>query len=479
MKKAIKKLMAALLAVAMLCAMAVPAFAASASNDGKIIINNAVNGQTYDAYRIFDLESFVADKAYSYTLSSKWADAGFATSTAFTTYFELDNGYVKARDTLSDSTAATFAKAALAFAQENDIAADATKTASSTTVTLDKLALGYYLVDTSVGSLCMLDTTAKEATIIEKNDVPDIEKTIISGTTPTSTSGAKIGDAVKYQVVIHAKEGAVNYVLTDTMTAGLTFNNDVVIKDATGKTLAINDDYTVTTDASNNSFKVVFTKSYLDGLTAKNTDITVTYSATVNSNALVKDEGDGVNKNTAKLEYGNHAETEPKFTETYVYKFDLVKTNQTNELLADAHFSLYEDEACTKLIKLVKVDDTTYRVADTKDTTTTTDIVTVKTGIITIKGLDAKTYYLKETKAPEGYNKLDAAQPVNLSAGNNIANMTDDTIYVDGGVHIINKAGTILPGTGGIGTTIFYVVGGGLMVAAAVLLITKKRMENK
>lgn len=134
MKKTFKKLMAALLAVALLCAMAVPAFAASANNSGKITINKATNGETYTIYRIFDLESYVkgADESdpgrYSYTVSQKWIAAGFTSDKAFTDYFTLLNDkYVKAKDGMD---AAAFAKAALAFAEAKDIDNDGSHAAA-------------------------------------------------------------------------------------------------------------------------------------------------------------------------------------------------------------------------------------------------------------------------------------------------------------------------------------------------------------
>lgn len=476
MKKAIKKFMAALLAVAMLCAMAVPAFAASANNNGSITVKKAVNDQTYNAYRIFDLESYTTGKDgnYSYTLSEKWEKAGFASSTAFTTYFELDGNYVKAKDNLSDSTAADFAKLALTFAKTNNVSADATAVAAGEEAHFTNLPTGYYLVDTTVGSLCMLDTTADDVEIDEKNEVPDIDKTITGGTTE-NTSDAKIGDVVDYKVVVHAKKGAANYVVTDTMTEGLTFNNDIKVT-VGSNTLTNGTDYDVT--ATEHGYTLTFSQTYLDTLTANSTDITITYSATLNSKAAIKGE-EGANKNTVKLTYGNNIDTTEKFTETSTYKFDLVKTDDAKKLLADAHFSLYESEVGGEAIKLVDLGNGVYRVADKNDTVTTTDIVTVDTGIITIKGLNKATYYLEETKAPQGFNKLDSRQKVDLTDGNKLANMTDATTYVDGGVNVVNKSGTVLPSTGGMGTTLFYVIGGGLMVAAVILLVTKKRMENK
>ena len=485
MKKTFKKLMAALLAVALLCAMAAPAFAASAHNNGKITINQATDGETYTIYRIFDLESY--DKStgegdpgrYSYTVNSKWLAADFTSSEAFTNYFTLvNNKYVKANDSMD---AAAFAKAALAFAEEKRIVNDGTADATGGKVEFASLPTGYYLINTTVGTLCALDTTNDTIVIDDKNVQPTIDKTVKSGTGDyVKSNDASIGDKVDYKVVIHAKKGATGYVLTDTMTKGLTFNNDIAITDSNGKTLTSDTDYSMTSDVDSitgvTTIKVTFKPDYLNTLTNDSTDITVTYSATLNKDAVVYN---GTNKNTAKLKYGHDAKTTTSETDTYTYMFDLVKTDSTNKLLADAKFKLYDSSEGGNVINLVADGDNAYRVAVNGEAGV--EIVTNAASKITIKGLKKGTYWLQETEAPQGYNGLTARVEVDLTGGNNVAKM-DNTTYVpvnNAGIHIVNNTGATLPSTGGMGTTLFYVIGGGLMVAAVVLLVTKKRMENK
>lgn len=486
MKKTFKKLMAALLAVALLCAMAVPAFAASANSNGKIIINQATDGETYTIYRIFDLESY--DKGtgegdpgrYSYTVSQKWINAGFTSSEAFTNYFTLENSkYVKAKDSMD---AAAFAKAALAFAEEKSIVNDGTDVAAGGKVEFASLPTGYYLINTTVGTLCALDTTNDTIVIDDKNVQPTIDKTVKNGTGDyAQNNDASIGDKVEYKVVIHAKKGATGYVLTDTMTKGLTFNNDIAITDTNNKTLVSDTDYTMTSAVDSTTgvttIKVTFKPEYLNTLTTDSTDIAVTYSATLNKDAVVYD---GTNKNTAKLKYGKKAETTQSETDTHTYMFDLVKTDSTNKLLANAKFKLYDSSEGGNVINLVADGNNAYRVA--VDGETGVEIVTNATSKITIKGLKKGTYWLEETEAPQGYNGLTARVKVDLTGGNNVAKMNNSTTYVpesNAGIHIVNNTGATLPSTGGMGTTLFYVLGGGLMVAAVVLLVTKKRMENK
>ena len=482
MKKTIKKLMAALLAVALLCAMAVPAFAAEdaatgngTGNTGSITITNAAKDETYTIYRIFDLESYSGTN-YSYKLSTKWA--GLANDATFKSYFDITTGgYVVPKDAYTEDAAKTFAAAALAFAKDatHSIANDGSETATDTTVSFTGLQLGYYLVDTTQGTLCSLNTTADHVNITDKTVGPSIDKKIVdaNGNNGTKSNTASIGDVIHYQVTISAKKGATGYVLTDTMTEGLTFNNDVKVTVGSNE-LTLNSDYTVTTPGDNGAtFKVTFAESYLNGLTA-DTSIVVTYSATLNEKAAIS--GDQ-NTNTAQLKYGNSSTVEDKTTTTS-FKFDLVKTDSAGKLLAGAKFRLYDAVSGGNEIKLVKIDEKTYRVA--KSGEGGVEIETVDTGYITINGLGNGDYWLEETQQPQGYNKLSAREKLSVRDANLSTTMTGTTwTEGNGGVHIINNSGTVLPSTGGMGTTLFYVLGGGLMVAAVVLLVTKKRMENK
>lgn len=479
MKKTFKKLMAALLAVALLCAMAVPAFAAEGAatgtgNTGSITITNAAKGETYTIYRIFDLESYSGTN-YSYKLSSKWA--GLANDTTFQTYFDITTGgYVVPKESYTGEAVKTFAAAALAFAKSTTapIVDDGSEIATSTRVSFSNLQLGYYLVDTTQGTLCSLDTTADHVDIADKTDAPKIDKKIVdtAGNNSTKNNTASIGDVIHYQVTISAKKGATGYVLNDTMTEGLTFNNDVNV--TVNGTALTSGDFSVATPGDNGAtFKVTFDESYLNGLTA-DTSIVVTYSATLNEKAAISG---NQNTNTAQLKYGNSSTVEDQTTTTS-FKFDLVKTDSAGKLLAGAKFKLYNAVSGGNEIKLVKIDEKTYRVA--KSGKDGVEIETVGTGYITINGLGNGDYWLEETQQPQGYNKLAAREKLTVKDANLSTTMTGTTWNEgDGGVHIINNSGAVLPSTGGMGTTLFYVLGGGLMVAAVVLLVTKKRMENK
>lgn len=470
MKKTFKKLFAALLAAALVLAMAVPAFAVTNATKGSITISKTVKDETYTIYRMFKLDSYNAESnTYSYTVESDWE--GFFKTGAGGNYITLDgqnHPTWTAADENDSTTVAAFAKAALAWAKQKGIQSAGTQEGNGSSITFSNLDLGYYLVDSSLGALCGLNTTNPDATIKEKNEKPEIKKEVqTSAGDWSSENNAKIGDTVEYKVEIKVADGAQKYTVTDTMSKGLTFNNSSLKVTAND---AVTTDYTLT--STTNGFTLVLPETYVSNLT-KGTTIIVTYNATLNKDAVI--DGDG-NANEVKLSYGNHQNTVPSKVTTKSYQFDLVKVDgTTNKLLDGAEFELADGE--TKL-SFVKDTAGNYRVAAAGEDGATTTI-TVKGGKVNIYGLAGKTYTLTETKAPDGYNKLVTSETVNLADGSKTHATIVGSVYKDGGVVVENHAGTVLPSTGGMGTTLFYVIGGGLMVAAVVLLVTKKRMEHK
>lgn len=470
MKKTFKKLFAALLAAALVLAMAVPAFAETNATKGSITISNTVKDETYTIYKLFDLDSYNGDH-YSYTVVAAWKD--FFDTGAGKNYIELDGQghptWKSGVDSTDDSdTVAALAKAALAWAKQKGIQSAGTQEGNGSSITFSNLDLGYYLVDSSLGALCGLNTTKPDATIKEKNEKPTIEKKVKNSNNDwVDENNAKIGDTVEYKVEIKVADGAQKYTVTDTMSKGLTFNSGSLKVTAND---VVTTDYTLT--PTTNGFTLVLPETYVSTLT-KGTTIIVTYNATLNKDAVI--DGDG-NTNEVKLSYGNQQNTVPSKVTTKSYQFDLVKVDgTTNKLLDGAEFELADGE--TKL-SFVKDANGNYRVAAAGEDGATTTI-TVKNGKVNIYGLAGKTYTLTETKAPDGYNKLVTPETVDLTSGSKAYATIENETYTEGGVVVKNNAGTVLPSTGGMGTTLFYVIGGGLMVAAVVLLVTKKRMEHK
>lgn len=474
--KLLKKYFGILLAMIMVLSMSTVAFAAHGTNDnsGSITINDAEKGHTYNAYQVLVLESYNTDAgAYSYKANGAWKNWLESQKQ----YVSIDaQGYVTWVGGTDAANVAAFAKAALAHAKEANINPVATRTADSTTVAFTGLNLGYYLVDTTLGTLCSLDTTEPDVTMQEKNEVPSQTKEVQEDSDNSwgDENTAEIGDTVNYRTTIKAKPGAQGYVLHDVMSAGLTLNeNSVTVAGLTkGQDANSGDYHVVTTGLSDGcTFEVVFHQSYLDTIT-ENTDIVVTYSAVVNENAQVSP---SVNPNETTLKYGEDSEFEtvPSKTETYTFKVDVVKTDGDNKVLNGAQFKLYDAKTGGNEIALVEVSDGVYRLA--KDGETGVDYITTVNGELEIKGFDANTnYYLEETKAPDGYNKLAERVEIAVKEANLEASVSNG-VWQNGGVHIVNKAGDLLPTTGGMGTTILYTIGGVLVVAAGSMLVIRRK----
>ena len=448
---------------------------------GSITINDAVPGQTYKAYQILYLESYNSTaNAYAYKANSAW-ETWLKTQTS---YVSVDaQGYVT---WVKGADVAAFAK--LAQVEAAKMTADATATAPAadegktySTVTFSDLKLGYYLVDTTLGTLCSLDTTNPNVVMEEKNEVPANVKTVEEDSTSKygDKNDADIGQTVNFKSTITAQAGAENYVFHDTMSAGLTYTG------VTGITLngtAVDaSNYTVTAPAADgDTFDVTFTQAFCDALKA-NDQIVISYTATLNENAVIAGEG---NPNTSKVSYGDSSNTKytpDSQTKTYTWDVDVFKytmDGETEKALAGATFTLSKNDNGSNPIALMSEGNNVYRVAKTGETGTVTEITTDATGKFTIKGLDADTYYLTETQAPAGYNKL--AGPVTIVIGaNGVVNGTTEAPQGVDEVKVLNQSGTELPSTGGIGTTIFYVIGAALVIGAIVVLIAKKRAGSE
>lgn len=508
-----------LLAFVLTLVMAMPVFANSGNiNNGTITIGNAVEGQDYSIYRIFDLDSYnKAEHAYLYRVNTGWN--GFISQTDISGtggYVEVDRttGLVtwSKKDTFGNPIGvAEFAAKALAYAKDPANSIDPVKKASSNsgnadgvtvaentgqdkyTIKFSNLGLGYYLVDSSLGALCALNTTSPDATMNDKNGEPTVDKKVKADGNFGTDISAQIGDTVTFQATITAAAGAENYVLHDKMTKGLAFKEiiSVVKNPGVSQTKLENSDYTLTRTGLDDgcSFELKFSDSVCKNLTATDT-IVVTYTATLTKDAEIG--GSNLNTNEAWLKYGDNPGTETTHVKTSVhtYQIQLVKTdegkNNIYNVLTDAEFELYDSEIGTNAIKVVEETDGNYHIVDANDQTDIDSSTTViKAGHPIIKGLDKKTYWLEETKAPDGFNKLTERVKIQVS-GNNIIGTgklitgTGPVQYKPdaanpGGIQIINHAGGMLPSTGGIGTVLFYILGTALVIGAIAMLIMRSR----
>ena len=482
-----KKLFAVLVALTLVLSMGTIALAtdgATVTQTGTITISNALEGATYNIYKMFNFAPVAGSTTQGrYTVVAEWADFLAGAGAAYLKAND-ETGTIEWNGDETPERKAELAKAAVAYAKEKVIAATATKTADADgEVTFADVALGYYAIDTSLGTVCALTNVDNTFVAHEKNEKPDIDKFVQEDSEMQNpdegwgkVNDADIDQQVNYKSTITVGYGATNYVMHDTMEAGLTFNNDVVVKLADG-TVVDAANYTVVYPATDDhTFDVKFENSFIAGLDKGDT-FTVYYSATLNENANIVVDG---NDNTVYLSYGEDStwETAEHKTTTYTWKMDVLKYTMDGEnkvSLAGAKFQLLDKD--DNAIKFSK-NGNTYKV-DAEGTVT--EIETDATGMFEIIGLDEGQYALRETKAPEGYNELAADIDVvitseydetALTATYEINEKTPATIEVE------NKTGSLLPETGGIGTTIFYVVGGILMLAALVLLVSKKRMAN-
>ena len=530
MKKAMKKLMAALLAVAMVCAMAIPAFAAGTGSN-TLTINGKTTGHTYEAYQVFtgDLKG----KVLSNIVWGNGVDGDAIRN---------DPGLPSSLRGLSSAAAlaAELAKLPSSSDEVNTFAEVVSKhlsankytsTEAGTTYTIDNLPDGYYFIKDATVSMPEGATYSRymlnivqSLSINAKDTTVTLDKQIKHNETGDwgVVGDNQIGDTVEFRTITTVPDTtgytSYTYEIHDTMSSELTSNvkgnNDITIK-VNGTNVLDSTYYSVTVDTTNsNKFtvKVKIIDAVTAGVLHANDKLYTYYTGVLNENAKVYP--DGPQQNEAHLVYSNNpndggtGETPKKTVYDWTFKVDVTKVdgNDKTKTLEGAVFVLSEKsgldlkpgkdgtptENLDKLIKLVDNHNGTYTVANTNTNTTTTYTMTTPTdGKISIKGLDdEKEYYLYETKAPGGYNVLTAPVKIKITdntydtAGNHIA--TQPNVVVNGsnacsgvGFEVENNVGTTLPGTGGIGTTIFYVIGGGLMVAAAILLITKKRMENR
>ena len=556
MKK--KSLLALLLALVMVFTMASTVMAAAESYSITVKNTNAaisISGNTYNAYKIFDV-TYSQDKAhFAYTVAKEFE--GFSYTVGDKSYSgDALVSYVS--DLTNDSEALdAFAKAALKYVADNHIAAAGTATvgADSETATINVPSAGYYLgtgtataEGQTITAACALTTTKPKAEIDVKADAPSIDKKIVEGKSKVEANTAGIGDTVSYEITskVPNMKGYTKYffVMEDTLSKGLTFNDDVAVKIG-DKTLTKDTDYTLTT--TNNSdgttlIEIVF-KNFIKYTSGD--AITVTYSAIVNQDAEL-DPTVG-NPNDVRLIYSNNPNVEGKGTDkpatgdatgetpksivkTYVTGLKLTKVDGDDKTLTGAKFEIKGEG-----MKVVLINKTLYKESangtyymlkdgsyttdapvtdkaadgyneDKYDSTTTkyekvtvVDKTTVPTeinakgyvdanGVLTFEGLGEGTYTITELVAPNGYNLLKDPITITITANATLDGCTwtvknGETGLTAGTDHlfafnVVNNAGTELPSTGGIGTTVFYVLGSVLVLGAIVLLVTKRRMKR-
>ena len=469
--KCTRKLASLLLALVMVFALATTAFATEAgttTTTGTITVANPVANQEYKAYKIFDVVYDAAKEHYSYTIdsTSEWFNtvSAYATGAHGLTLTQVNGGDTYVVTTGNGFSAPDFAvalKAAVDGMTGLQLSGDANS------VSVSNLDLGYYFVASSTGALCNLTTTNPTVTIHDKNDM-HFEKT-------ADKTDVEVGQTVNYTVTGKVPDytgfTAYTYKVADTMSEGLTFKKDVkVMVGGADVTNACTVAYDVDNNA--NSFTVtVPVKSYTIGA-----EIKVTYSAVVNEKAIAV-----VSENEAKLIYSNDPTSDttgtitPPVVKVYSSKIviDKFESGSKTTKLPNAKFVLYKEVTTDAGTSLVYYKwNTDKKVEWVADKNAATVMTTNAQGEATFGGLADGTYHLVETEAPAGYNPLTA--PVEVK----VAGSSTDTTKLSVTAEVENKTGTTLPSTGGMGTTVFYVLGAVLVLGAVVLLVTKKRMND-
>lgn len=453
-----------IIVLAMILTMAISASAAS------IDVKTVLNGETYTAYKILNYTAANTDDdddtndIYSYYLTAAQYDSGLgaaleAAGFAFQKSADGTQYYVtNAEDVDVAAAAESLSGAVLTQAIYKDEV-----TAAGGAATFTDLPTGYYFVTSSLGSLCALHDENEIEEVVEKNTMITDAKEV-----DDENASMQIGDTATYTVTLTDGKGTnKEAILTDTMSAGLTYNNDATVT-AAGKTLSKGTDYTVAVSEGSAGATVVtytFTAKVIADLKEKE-EIVVTYTATLNANASATE------SNTEKVAYSEQETTGNTVTVT---SFNLTiqkkAESETGDKLKGAKFEMYRDDekAATELVKITvdasAANTVYYRVAaaDEQNATTTIDMTDAYDAVI--YGLDGdSTYTLREIKAPDGYNLLKDDVKVVMGDDNKVQ-------------PIVNNAGSVLPSTGGIGTTVFYILGGLLAVGALVVLITNKRMR--
>ena len=510
--KKLSKILVAMLVIAMLASLAAPTFAAGT---GTITINNAVVGQVYTIYKMADLESYSGTN-YSYKVNDYWKAFFLSHSVNVDT-----TNHIEYTSTIVNS--ASFAADALAYALAGNTAdtPSISITATSNTVTFTGLDLGYYVIDSSLGAVCGLTNTDPDGVINEKNGTPIIEKYVKEDSTGDweHTSDDVKGATIPFQIEVTKVAGAVNYMIGDDLSDGLTLDANLAanIEVLFGSTPAAAGDYTLYINNGDaaawnatllglglSADQAATLASYEFLVTLKNetvaamidgAEIIVRYTATLNENAVVAGEG---NPNKATLVYGNapFSMLEPVKTITYVWDFQVYKYTNADggkKPLADAQFSVYETNpesdptAPAMWVKFKGTDgdgvDVYEHVHNPADTTGLTQVIVTNgiTGKFRIEGMDSGTYWMKEIAAPAGYHMLRTLVEIKIGT---VGSYSDPSLgytvadTIDGYIEVLNSTGVVLPETGGIGTMLFIGIGSFLVLSMGVLLVVKKRMSQ-
>lgn len=537
MRKTIKRLGAVLLAMAMAVSVLCTG-ALAADTTYSITVKPAVSGRTYEAYQVFKGTVATGDDKKKVLSDIEWGSGVNSTelveelqnteNNPLSTDFSEKNTAVDIAAVVAGYDSDKIKKFATVVGKHLQTTATGTSGEFDSTnqiYTISGLSAGYYLVKDKDNTVNAENHDAYTNYIMEvvqnvevtpKTAVPTVTKKIVEDGDKKNATTAKVGDVVNFELTgtlpdNYADYTKYQYEFHDTLSKGLTYNGDVevFVKNGETETKLASTSYTVepenrqtTTPSQDTTITVKFADLKKNTVTgANNTTVTigkdskiiVKYSATLNENAVV---GEAGNTNTVNLVYSNNPNntstgtTKDDKATVYTFQLNVTKVDGTNSgtKLAGAKFKLYYETDNTRYyVKEVTNDNTIKSWTNTENEAL--ELTTDSNGDITVKGLKEGTYYLEETKAPDGYNKLTA--PVKVDIANDSTDIHKlDSVKADGvdgivsddkaigTITVANNKGSTLPSTGGMGTKLFYTIGGILMAGAAIVLVVRKRRSD-
>lgn len=474
--KRVRKLLAIVLSLMIACTMGIGlSTAVFAAGTGTITITLPTDEQaptqptTYKIYKVFDATVNATDPTkVSYTL----CDGDELSEAMIAAGFTMVGSNVTGPS--GDELTETAIAAIKAYVTESDLADTVISEVGDTSVTSSALPYGYYYITTTSGTVVTIDSNNGNPTVADKNVIPSVVKSAGTAYDAESLKAiAAVGTDQPYTAVIKKTKGAYNVVFTDTMT-NQTYNGDLKVTVGENEVAAGTTTFSITGAAGDSTFTVTFVDSYIAGLT-DGTEITLNYSGKITSDALSVDPA----TNKATLSSGNGNTVESEEIDVYNAKLTVTKQDGEQNPLQGAGFVVKNEAGKYYCLAADKKSITWYTL--TEDETLAQAIAAGKVteytsgsdGAVTaFTGLGVGKYTLVESTTPEGYNTADDT-PFEIKDKDYTASNLVQTATV------VNNPGAELPSTGGIGTTIFYLLGALLVIGCGIVLVARRRMAAK